>query len=136
MKSNQRIHVKNCFGCDPDNPIGLKAVFAANGDCITGYLQSNSNQEGHPGYVHGGIISAFIDEGSSYYARKFFQCDIVTIRNEVRFKTPAKLGDKITIEVYLKNEKTRTVTVSSKVYSNGKVTAIGESSLMKIKESG
>jgi len=136
MKSKQPIHTKNCFGCDPNNPIGLKAVFTANDDRITGYLQSNSNHEGHPGYVHGGIISAFMDEGCSYYARKFFQCDMVTIRNEIRFKTPAKLGDTITIEVYLKNEKTRTVAISSKVYSNGKITAIGESSLMKINDNG
>ncbi|MCJ7772314.1 MAG: hotdog fold thioesterase [Desulfobacterales bacterium] len=132
MGSNPQIHVKNCFGCDPDNPIGLKAVFAANENCITGYFQSDKNHQGPPGYVHGGIISAFIDEGCSYYARKFFQCDILTIRNEIRFKNPARLGDMISIEIHAKNEKNRTVTISSKVYSDGKVTAIGESSLMKI----
>jgi len=37
-------------------------------------------------------------------------------------------------EVCLKKDKNRTVTISSKVFSNGKITAIGESSLMKIKD--
>jgi len=134
MKSNQRIHVKNCFGCDPDNPIGLKAVFTSNENYITGQFQSNKNHQGPPGFVHGGIISAFIDEGCSYFARKFFQCDILTIRNEIRFKNPARLGDMISVEVCLKKDKNRTVTISSKVFSNGKITAIGESSLMKIKD--
>ncbi|MBW1642346.1 MAG: hypothetical protein JRJ76_05860 [Deltaproteobacteria bacterium] len=134
MESNQRIHVKGCFGCDPDNPIGLKAVFASNENCITGYFQSNNNHQGPPGYVHGGIISAFIDESCSYFARKLFQTDILTIRNEIRFKNPARLGEMISIEVHLKEEKNRTVTVSSKVFSGEKITAVGESSLMKIKE--
>ena len=134
MESKRRIHVKNCFGCDHNNPIGLKAVFSTKENSLTGHFQSNKNHQGPPGYVHGGIISAFIDEGCSYYARKFFQSDILTIKNEIRFKNPAKLGNEISIEVNLKNNKSRTVTLSSKVYSDGKITAIAESSLMKIKE--
>ena len=136
MESNPRIHVKNCFGCDADNPIGLKAVFISKENSVTGQFQSNKNHQGPPGYVHGGIISAFIDEACSYYARKFFQCDILTIRNEIRFKNPARLGDMISIEIHVKNDKSRTVTLSSKVYSDGKLTAIAESSLMKIKKNG
>lgn len=136
MESKQHIHVKNCFGCDPDNPIGLKAVFINKGNQATGHFQSNKNHQGPPGYVHGGIISAFIDEGCSYYARTFLQCDVITIRNEIRFKNPAPLGAMISIEMQLKDEKSRTITLSAKVYADGRITAVGESSLMKIKENG
>lgn len=129
---NPRIHVKNCFGCDPDNPIGLKAVFDITENSLNGRFQSNKNHQGPPGYVHGGIISAFMDEACSYFVRKFIGADMLTIRNEVRFKNPAKLGDIISIEVNLINEKSRTVILSAKVYSDGKVTAIGESSIMKL----
>ena len=62
---NSRIHVKNCFGCDPDNPIGLRAGFDITENSLTGQFQSNANHQGPPGHVHGGIISAFIDEACS-----------------------------------------------------------------------
>ena len=132
MEPEHRIHVKNCFGCDPDNPIGLKAVFAAEENSVAGYFQSNENHQGPPGYVHGGIISAFIDEGCSYYARVFAQCHVLTIRNEIRFKHPARLGDTISIDVRLKNEKSRTMTLTATVYASGTVTANGESSILKV----
>ena len=132
MELEKGIHVKNCFGCDPDNPIGLKAVFTPGENSITGHFQSNENHQGPPGYVHGGIISAFIDEGCSYYARVFTKCHVLTIRNEIRFKNPARLGDTLSIDVQLKNEKSRTMTLSSTVYSDGKITAMGVSSIMKM----
>lgn len=132
MDLKNRIHVKNCFGCDPDNPIGLKAVFTTGENSVTGHFQSNENHQGPPGFVHGGIISAFIDEGCSYYARAFTNCLVLTIKNEIRFKNPARLGDKISIDIQLKKEKSRTMTLSSTVYSDGKITALGESSVMKM----
>ncbi len=134
MESKHPIHVENCFGCDPHNPSGLKAVFTCSESSVIGSFLSNKNHQGPPGYVHGGIISAFIDESCSYYTRKFIHSDMLTIRNEIRFKNSARLGQKISIEVNLKQEKSRTVTISSKVYSDGKVIAIGESTIMKIKE--
>lgn len=129
---NSRIHVKNCFGCDPDNPIGLKAVFDIKENCLIGRFQSNDNHQGPPGYVHGGIISAFMDEACSYFVRKLIGTDMLTIRNEIRFKHPVQLGDEISIEVNLKNEKSRTATLLSTVYANNTIAALGESSIMKI----
>ena len=136
MNPDQSIHVKNCFGCDPDNPIGLKAVFTPKENTLTGYFQTTENHQGPPGFVHGGIISAFIDEACSYYTRKFIGTNMLTFRNVIQFKNPVRLGDVLSIEVNLKEERNRTIILSSSVYANETIKAVGESHILKIKEKG
>lgn len=59
-----------CFGCGPANPIGLKLEFLLAEDhslvCLTSIAESF---EGHPGYLHGGIIATLLDETMSKSVR-------------------------------------------------------------------
>jgi acyl-coenzyme A thioesterase PaaI-like protein len=52
-----------CFVCGIDNPIGLKLKFYTDdeGRCIARFRPGPEHQ-GYPGYLHGGIISALLDE--------------------------------------------------------------------------
>ncbi len=58
-------HYRQCFGCGPDNPHGLHASFPF--DLETGEVRFTytplAHLQGAPGYVHGGVLSALLDEG-------------------------------------------------------------------------
>lgn len=57
-------HKRDCFGCGPDNPEGLDAVFPF--DENTGEVRFSyspkSSHVGAPGLMHGGIIASLLDE--------------------------------------------------------------------------
>jgi acyl-coenzyme A thioesterase PaaI-like protein len=52
-----------CFVCGIENPIGLKLRFYTDdeGRCIARFRPKPEHQ-GYPGQLHGGIISALLDE--------------------------------------------------------------------------
>ena len=52
----------NCFGCSPDNPIGLHMEFYEDGDYIVSTWHPEHNYQGWVDTMHGGILSTLIDE--------------------------------------------------------------------------
>ena len=52
----------NCFGCSPDNPIGLHLEFYEDGDYIVSTWHPQHNYQGWVNTMHGGILSTLIDE--------------------------------------------------------------------------
>ena len=59
-----------CFGCGQANPTGLRLEFllAADGSVVSLPAVSHAF-EGHPGYLHGGIIATLLDEAMSKAVR-------------------------------------------------------------------
>ena len=60
----------HCFGCGPANPQGLQLSFitdTSNPEAITAtcHFQLDRMHEGPPGYIHGGIVAALLDEAMS-----------------------------------------------------------------------
>jgi acyl-coenzyme A thioesterase PaaI-like protein len=60
----------HCFGCGPANPQGLHLAFTtdtSNPETITTtcHFQLDRMHEGPPGYIHGGIVAALLDEAMS-----------------------------------------------------------------------
>jgi acyl-coenzyme A thioesterase PaaI-like protein len=60
----------HCFGCGPANPQGLHLAFTtdtSNPEAITAtcHFQLDRMHEGPPGYIHGGIVAALLDEAMS-----------------------------------------------------------------------
>ncbi len=50
----------NCFGCSPDNPIGLHMEFYEDGDYIVSTWHPEHNYQGWVDTMHGGILSTLI----------------------------------------------------------------------------
>ena len=46
----------NCFGCCPDNPIGLHLEFYEDGDYIVSKWNPQHNYQGWVNTMHGGIL--------------------------------------------------------------------------------
>ena len=86
-----------CFVCGMENPIGLKAFFYDDDDgrVIVKFTPRQEHQ-GYPGFVHGGIITALMDEA---IGRVVTSLDIwaVTAKLELKFRQPVPLGEELTI---------------------------------------
>ena len=57
-------HHPNCYGCGPDNAKGLHADFPFHNETGEVRFQHSVEKsfEGAPGFVHGGVIAALLDE--------------------------------------------------------------------------
>jgi uncharacterized protein (TIGR00369 family) len=86
-----------CFVCGMENPIGLKAFFYEDDDgrVILKYTLREEHQ-GYPGFVHGGIISALMDE---VIGRVVTSLDIwaVTAKLELKFRKPVPWGEELIV---------------------------------------
>ncbi|HET8523946.1 MAG TPA: PaaI family thioesterase [Thermomicrobiales bacterium] len=82
-----------CFGCGALNPHGLHLVFYPREDNRGVWSPWTPEQvhEGYTGIVHGGIISAVLDEvmAWSLYQRQIWA---VTAKMELAFRKPVEVG--------------------------------------------
>ena len=77
-----------CFGCGPANPTGLCLEFMLAPDkSVVCLVTVPEAFEGHPGYLHGGIIATMLDEimSKSVRARGFTS---MTRHMEIDYRRP------------------------------------------------
>ena len=134
MDGNVEVHVRNCFGCDPSNPIGLKVQFAVNEDCVTGEFTSTDDHVGPPGIVHGGVIAAIMDEALSFLCRSLLNYDVRTVREEITFRSSSTIGERIRVEARLERDKSRAVVATAKVCSGRGTIAEAKGTLLKVRD--
>jgi uncharacterized protein (TIGR00369 family) len=87
-----------CFGCGPANPGGLKLEFysAPDGSVVCPTTVSDLF-EGHPGYLHGGIIATLLDESMSKAVRAK-GLHAMTRHMEIDYRRPVPSGRSIRTE--------------------------------------
>ena len=87
-----------CFGCGPANPGGLHLEFflAPDGAVICPALVPDTF-EGHPGYLHGGIIATLLDETMSKSVRALGLI-AMTRHLEVDYRLPVPSSAAIQLE--------------------------------------
>ena len=76
----------NCFGCCPDNPIGLHLEFYEDGDYIVSKWHPEHNYQGWVNTMHGGILSTLIDEVCGWVVTRKMQTSGYTFQLNVKFK--------------------------------------------------
>jgi uncharacterized protein (TIGR00369 family) len=87
-----------CFGCGLANPTGLQLEFLLAGDGTVVCLPTiSASFEGPPGFVHGGIIAALLDEAMSKSVRAR-GLTAVTGQMEVNYLRPVHSASPIRIE--------------------------------------
>ena len=86
-----------CFACGLENPIGLKMAFYqdAEGRVVAEFTPGDEHQ-GYPGMVHGGIVTAMLDETLGRVAIAAERW-MVTGRLNIRFRQPIPVGETLTI---------------------------------------
>lgn len=103
-----------CFACGLDNPIGLKIHFAVEGDECTAEFTPNENHVGFSDTVHGGIIYTALDDVTAnilyQQGRKAH-----TARCEIRYRQPARVGEKLKIKGWIESERRRLVLLKGEI---------------------
>jgi acyl-coenzyme A thioesterase PaaI-like protein len=94
------IHIKNpfhklegynCFGCSPDNKLGLRMHFRIEGDEVICDWEPENHLQGWVGVLHGGIQATLMDEIASWFVFVKLKTAGVTSKMEVKLIKPVKM---------------------------------------------
>ncbi len=113
---------QKCFVCGPDNPIGLSADFRIdrdNGKAEASLVVAEEYQ-GWQGVVHGGIISALLDEAAIYACRRHAMY-AVTAGLNVRYLKPVSVNVELQVVAEVVSVRRRLATVKSSLFQDGEL---------------
>ena len=85
-----------CFACGPRNPYGLKLHMERDGDQVVAKFTALEEYQGYPGFLHGGIITALLDEVMSRVSIITYNRWTITGGIDVHFRKPVLIGQEIT----------------------------------------
>jgi len=109
----------NCFGCSPRNPVGLKMIFAEEGNHIICEWEPEMQYQGYYNVLHGGIQAALMDEIASWTV--FIKADkgAVTSRIDIRYRKPVYIKEgKIKLIATLLDINKRIASVKVKLFNS------------------
>jgi uncharacterized protein (TIGR00369 family) len=87
-----------CFGCGSANATGLRLEFLlAEDGSVVSLPTVPDTFEGHPGYLHGGVIATLLDEAMSK-ATRARGLTTMTRRLEVEYLNPVPSGAPLRVE--------------------------------------
>ena len=103
-----------CFGCGDDNPIGLHLRFAPDGEGVKASFIPGPEHQGFHDVVHGGIISAVLDEAMAWATA---QAGVWAVTGEmrVRFRQPLEIGELTTVVARVNGTRGRLITVAAEL---------------------
>jgi acyl-coenzyme A thioesterase PaaI-like protein len=102
-------HHDLCFGCGQANLFGLQLELEARPESgVKGRFFVKQDHQGVPGYAHGGVLAAALDEAMALllYAQDTFA---VTRRLEVDLLAPAPVGAFVRVEAKLEESDARSL---------------------------
>lgn len=83
----------DCFGCSPNNPLGLKMIFTEEEDYLYCEWQPELLYQGYTNVLHGGVIATLMDEIASWTV--FVKADkgAVTSKMEIKYRKPVLISE-------------------------------------------
>ena len=127
---------KMCLVCGLKNSLGLKARFYELGNKeLIAIFKPIKEHQGYPGRLHGGIISAVLDEtiGRSIFINYEEDMWFVTVEFNVSFKKPVPIDEEIKVRARVTRETSRIYKGSGEIIlKNGEVAAEGHGKYMKL----
>jgi acyl-coenzyme A thioesterase PaaI-like protein len=85
-----RAEFGHCFGCGPDNPIGLQIDrFECDDTSVRAWFTPRVDYRGFHGILHGGIVATALDEILAWTAILVGGSAAVTAKLDLRFRSPS-----------------------------------------------
>lgn len=118
----------DCFGCAPDNPIGLRMDFYEDEGDIVGIWQPSTHYQGWIDVLHGGIIATLVDETGAWVITRKLQTTAMTVRLNMQYIRPiTTTGGGITVRARILRQMRNFVVVTAQVTDDrGRKCATGE----------
>jgi acyl-coenzyme A thioesterase PaaI-like protein len=109
VSASERLsHHDLCFGCGQANLFGLQLELERRAEGgVAGRFFVKQDQQGPPGYAHGGVIAAALDEAMSLLLHGERPYPL-TARLEVDLKAPAPVGSFVEVEADVERVEGRT----------------------------
>lgn len=123
------IHHSNCFGCGAENPASMKipSTFDENNQRVFFEYIFGKNYEGAPNYVHGGILSAILDEAQGvlcHHIGYFVMTDSLSIK----YLKAVPLDTPVLLEAYSTIRKRKRLYTRASIYDKNSGSKLVESS--------
>lgn len=97
MSSNELPHTRECFVCGESNPAGLRVHFTWEEDHAVARFTPSEERCGYRGIVHGGILSAVLDETMGWAPAYVKRLMAVTAEMTIRFVKPVPIGTPLVV---------------------------------------
>jgi uncharacterized protein (TIGR00369 family) len=121
-----------CYGCGPANPYGLAIAFQQQGQEVVGHFTPRREHQGFPGYLHGGVVAAALDEAMGWAV---YQAGAwaITGRLQVRFRRPVPVGGSLEVRGQVKEVRGRRLLAQARLLdSDGQVLAEAEALFLRL----
>lgn len=92
---------QHCFLCGRLNEQGLRLDFVPEGESLTTRWVSEKRFQGYADVLHGGIISAVLDEVMINLPWKLHDAPVTTAELTVRFRRPAPIGVELRFSAFV-----------------------------------
>lgn len=106
----------NCFGCSPDNPIGIHMEFYENRDEIISFWHPLTQYQGWVDTMHGGILATIIDETAGWVVFRKLQTSGMTTKLELKYRKPVMTTEpQITVRGHIVEQRRNLVTIDVRI---------------------
>ena len=128
---------RHCFVCGLENNFGLKLRFMETGPGeVTAEYTVPEQFQGYPGVVHGGIVTAMLDEvtGRAHISSENTRF-MFTAKIEIRFRKNVPVGEPLKIVGRVEKSKSRIASSTGKIFGpEGDVLAEANTLLVDLPE--
>ena len=112
-RDSRIFHHDLCFGCGQANLFGLQLELAPHPrGGVNGRFFVKQDHQGPPGFVHGGVLAAALDEAMALLLHEE-RIHALTGRIEVDFLAPAPVGTFVTVRARVMETAARKVTLQA-----------------------
>ncbi|HAM97247.1 MAG TPA: hypothetical protein DCQ26_01445 [Marinilabiliales bacterium] len=114
----QGANIYHCFGCDSENPLGLRMQFVEEGDHIACYWNPGTHFQGYVNTLHGGIHATLHDELASWVVYTKGKTAGMTSKMEIAYLKPVSTnGEAIKLIGYIKEADKKSITVHTQLFN-------------------
>jgi acyl-coenzyme A thioesterase PaaI-like protein len=129
-------HHELCFGCGQANLFGLQLEVDTHDDgSVAGRFFVKQDHQGPPGYAHGGIVAAAVDEAMALLIHSL-GVHALTTGLEVRLRAPAPVGAFMEISARLEERHGRQLELSCLASSGGVEVATARGTFVEVERPG
>lgn len=123
-----------CFVCGQDNPVGFKTHVDVDREQQSAKFAITvpADFQGWQGMVHGGILSALLDEVSAYAAMTVSGI-VVTAELKTRFRKPVPVDQEIIVSAQVVSQTRRVVMVEAELAMQGEILASAEAKMVVVR---